>query len=75
MKIQILSSRFIPNPSNGKLFIEGLERNETIEIVDILGKTLYQKTISEGKLELDLKLKDGLYFVKHSGYKTPFIIK
>ena len=64
-----------PNPSNGKLFIEGLERNETIEIVDILGKTLYQKTISEGKLELDLKLKDGLYFVKHSGYKTPFIIK
>ncbi|MFL2564071.1 MAG: endonuclease [Flavobacteriales bacterium] len=64
-----------PNPSNGTLFIEGLERNETIEVVDILGKTLYQNTISEAKLELNLKLKDGLYFVKHVGSKTPFIIK
>ena len=67
--------KLYPNPSNGKLFIEGLERNEAIEIVDILCKTLYQKTISERKLELDLKLKNGLYFVKHSGSKTPFIIK
>ena len=28
-----------PNPSNGTLFIGGLEKNETIEIIDILGKT------------------------------------
>ena len=58
-----------PNPSNGTLFIEGLERNEAIEIVDILGKTLYQNTISEEKLELNLKLNDGLYFVKHKDIK------
>ena len=64
-----------PNPSNGTLFIGGLERNETIEIVDILGKTVYQNTISEEKLELNLKLNTGLYFVKHMGYKSPFIIK
>ena len=64
-----------PNPSNGTLFIEGLERNETIEIVDILGKTVYQNTISEEKLELNLKLNTGFYFVKHIGYKSPFIIK
>ena len=64
-----------PNPSNGTLFIEGLERNETIEIVDILGKTVYQNTISEEKLELNLKLNTGLYFVKHMGYKSPLIIK
>mgnify|MGYP003308703545 CR=1 FL=1 len=64
-----------PNPSNGTLFIEGLERNETIEVVDILGKTLYQNTTSEEKLELNLKLNNGLYFVKHLGSKTPFIIK
>ena len=62
-------------PSNGTLFIEGLERNETIEVVDILGKTLYQNTTSEEKLELNLKLNNGLYFVKHLGSKTPFIIK
>ena len=64
-----------PNPSNGVLFIEGLERNEAIEVVDILGKTLYQNTASEEKLELNLKLNNGLYFVKHLGSKTPFIIK
>ena len=72
------SSRLLtlyPNPSNGTLFIEGLERNETLEVVDILGKTLYQNTISEAKLKLNLKLKNGLYFVKHMGTKTPFIIK
>ena len=67
--------KLYPNPSNGTLFIEGLERNEAIEIVDILGKTLYQNTISEAKLKLNLKLKNGLYFVKHMGSKTPFIIK
>ena len=64
-----------PNPSNEVLFIEGLERNEAIEIVDILGKTLYQNTASEEKLELNLKLNNGLYFVKHMGSKTPFIVK
>ena len=64
-----------PNPSNGVLFIEGLERNEAIEVVDILGKTLYQNTASEEKLELNLKLNNGLYFVKHLSSKTPFIIK
>ena len=64
-----------PNPSNGTLFIEGLERNETIEVLDILGKTLYQNTVLEAKLELNMKLKNGLYFVKHLGSKTPFIIK
>ena len=64
-----------PNPSNGTFFIEGLERNETIEIVDILGKTLYQNTTSEAKFELNLKLKEGLYFLKHNNLKTPFIIK
>ena len=64
-----------PNPSNGILFIEGLERNEAIEIIDILGKTLYQNTTSEAKFELNLKLKEGLYFLKHNNLKTPFIIK
>jgi len=64
-----------PNPSNGKLFIGGLERNETIEIVDMLGKTVYQNTISEEKLELNLKLNTGLYFLKYMGYKRSFIIK
>ena len=64
-----------PNPSNGTLFIVGLEKNETIEVVDILGKTLYQNTTSEEKFELNLELNNGLYFVKHLGSKTPFIIK
>ena len=64
-----------PNPSSGTLFIEGLERIEAIEIVDILGKTLYQNRTSEAKFELNLKLKEGLYFLKHNNSKTPFIIK
>ena len=64
-----------PNPSNGTLFIEGLKRDKTIEVVDILGKTVYQKNISEEKLELNLKLNSGLYFVKYMGYKSPLIMK
>ena len=64
-----------PNPSNGTLFIGGLERNETIEVVDILGKTLYKNTVLKAKMELNLKLNNVLYFVKHLGSKTPIIIK
>ncbi len=64
-----------PNPSNGTLYINGLEKNETIEIVDILGKTEYQSTITEEKMELNLKLNSGIYFVKYMGHKSPFIIK
>ena len=64
-----------PNPSIGNLFIEGLERNEEIHIVDLLGKTLYQEIASDSKLELNLKLTEGLYFIQHKNNKTPFIIK
>ena len=64
-----------PNPSNGNLFIEGIERNEEIQIFDIHGKMMYQEIASYYKLELNLKLTKGLYFIQHKNNKTPFIIK
>ena len=64
-----------PNPSNGTLYIEGLERNEAFEVVDILGKIVYENITSEENLNLNLNLKNGLYFVKQMGSKTPFILK
>lgn len=64
-----------PNPSSGDMNIQyaGLPDGMlTIEVVDILGKSVYQKNLQEnignGSIRVQADLKPGVYFVRlHSG--------
>jgi len=53
-----------PNPTSGKVYIDGLEEDATYEIYNVS-----QQKIAEGKVEnaqLDLSVKAGLYLLKIS---------
>ena len=71
---QIRKLLIYPNPSHGTLFVEGLQKDENLTILNILGKTIYQKKTTHQKIKLDLNLKQGLYFIEQNNAKTPFVI-
>lgn len=67
-----------PNPSNGKLNIHftEIEKNIDLEIVDIVGKTVFSKTNLSQKTVLDIKhLTKGVYFVVLSNQQTKYLEK
>jgi hypothetical protein len=72
---------YYPNPTSGivTFAMKNASKIDTIEVIDILGKTLLSKTIQEGNAMIDLsKLKKGIYVAKvNSGTqeKTLKIIK
>lgn len=60
-----------PNPSSGSLFIDysGLPAGQmTVDLVDIQGKSVYQKTITDnlglGNIQIHTDLNPGVYFVR-----------
>jgi hypothetical protein len=58
-----------PNPSDGKLYINGLtagDKISPIEVSDVTGRIIskYNIPITTGTLELNLNLNNGVYFVK-----------
>lgn len=58
-----------PNPSTGRVYLSGFqvsEKNTGIEVMDITGKMVYkqQHSISNGIVELNLQLMDGVYMVR-----------
>ncbi len=54
-----------PNPSNGKVWIEGLKEEAEITIYDASGQKLLNRNIPAGKVDLDLSnLQKGIYLVK-----------
>jgi hypothetical protein len=58
-----------PNPNNGKVYLGGFnlrEKTTDIEIIDMAGKLVYkqQNVIDNGRVELNLQLMNGVYFVK-----------
>ena len=56
-------STFIyPNPSDGLVFIDGLEEVELLEVYDISGKRVVRQVVNNSSLQLDLQsLSDGMY--------------
>ena len=51
-----------PNPTNDKLFIQGLSSSSRVSIYNVLGKLVLSQTISE---EIDVKqLSKGIYILK-----------
>lgn len=59
-----------PNPSNGKFNFTHLEKGNTLEIFDLNGKLILERSIQETDISLDLEGKEkGLYFYKISNNK------
>jgi type IX secretion system substrate protein/NHL repeat-containing protein len=55
-----------PNPTSGNLFIENKNNfsNAELSIVDITGRVVYYKKISNRqRINIDLNVKNGIYFV------------
>ena len=72
-----------PNPSNGNVYVEFLNQNETIvnlQITDVVGKEIRQENLSasQGKINIDMSnLNSGVYFITAktaSGISTQKII-
>lgn len=60
------SIKLYPNPSSGELFIN-LDKNYNnikLEIVDLLGNSVFENNYNGDKINLNLKLKSGFYFIK-----------
>ncbi|HEY0029944.1 MAG TPA: T9SS type A sorting domain-containing protein, partial [Bacteroidia bacterium] len=54
-----------PNPSAGQFLFSGINAENTIEITDVLGKTIFRTTASHEQLELDISSKaKGIYFYR-----------
>ncbi len=54
-----------PNPSQGIIYIDGINKNDILSLYDLSGRLLIKKVASETKELLDIKhLLQGLYIVK-----------
>ncbi len=67
-----------PNPSKkgGTITISGLSNsNAAITIRDIQGKTVYEKKLSEGEIQLDTNLGSGCYLVEITQNGSKFLTR
>lgn len=61
---EIKSSKIFPNPTKGILYIDYENAKSIIYIYNILGKAEFQKTVEQGRNELNLSfLSPGIYFL------------
>ena len=64
-----------PNPSNDLLYLEGLDKDEEIEILDLyLNKLVKFEFMSEESIDIS-NLKSGIYFIRSSTHGTIKFIK
>ena len=58
--------RIFPNPSTGKFYLEGVEANQEVNVLDVTGKVVKTLQISTNKfLSIDLSsIEKGIYFLK-----------
>ncbi len=65
-----------PNPTNHKIYINGLNTSETIQIYSITGQKLLKTLINNNSYSLDVsKLSNGIYFIKIKNQVLKFIKK
>ncbi len=67
--------QFYPNPSHGQFMLE-TEKNLTLELLDITGKSLYQYQVPKGRSSFMVDLPQGLYWIKDvdTGFAQKLII-
>ena len=62
-EIQELKVSLYPNPTSGKLFINGITNETTVDVFSVDGRQLMKRTIN-GNTTLDLNYTSGLYLLK-----------
>jgi len=57
--------RVSPNPSAEKIWVENVQRDDQIVIVDVLGREVFRQLAKSSSLEINIQnLPTGLYFLK-----------
>ena len=65
-----------PNPTDGKVSIEGLTETENAQVYDLSGKLVLSQQQIENLSIIDLSgLESGLYFIHIKGKTAPIILK
>ncbi len=64
-----------PNPSTG-LYNVTSDNSYNVDVIDILGKTVYSQTIQNGQTTLNLSsFNNGIYFVRFTNAIESFVVK
>ncbi len=54
-----------PNPSTGIFVVEGLDKETTLDIVDVIGQVVYTIKTNDAKTKIDLSNQaNGVYYLK-----------
>lgn len=63
-----------PNPSNGIISIDGLEKGATFEVCNTLGKVIRRYNASGSAEQINLNLTNGLYFIKYKSNVKQIVV-
>ena len=63
-----------PNPSNGIISIDGLEKGATFEVCNTLGKVIRRYNASGSAEHINLNLTNGLYFIKYKSNVKQIVV-
>jgi hypothetical protein len=63
-----------PNPSDGVLYIKGIDNRIAVRILDLSGKTVLSQVLSEEEIDIS-GLPRGIYFLKFKDQTIKFIKK
>jgi hypothetical protein len=63
-----------PNPSNGIISIDGLEKGATFEVCNTLGKIIRRYNASGSAEQINLNLTNGLYFIKYKSNVKQIVV-
>jgi hypothetical protein len=57
--------RISPNPSAEKIWVENIQRDDQLIIVDVLGREVFRQKVKNSSLEINIQnLPTGLFFLK-----------
>lgn len=66
---------FYPNPAQNTIYFDNAFGFETVHIMDIQGKKVVEKTLSETSNEVSFNLPQGMYFVKFESQNNQIVKK
>ncbi|TCK64785.1 putative secreted protein (Por secretion system target) [Winogradskyella wandonensis] len=70
----LLEYSIYPNPATNLVYINGLKQTETVEVYNINGQKLFEKSINQNENSIDVtQLSSGIYFIKLKDQSLKFI--